>query len=133
MVDGSAKLSGRDYKFQEPTVQRESTVRSKNLSGESHGDRKEFQPEETKDDEEIPKDFWSIQGDFIYRHHIEPRVQLYVPREESFPMPLKYIDVIRSTHTDLDVAQEKELMTIRMSMETDICQIPGRVSQDLRY
>ena len=30
-----------------------------------------------------------------------------MPREESFPIPLKYIDVIRSTHTDLDVAQER--------------------------
>ena len=44
----------------------------------------------------------------IYRHHIEPRLQLYVPKEESFPIPLKYIHVIRSTNTDLDVAQEKQ-------------------------
>ena len=66
-------------------------------------------PEETKDDEEIHKDFWSIQGDFFYRYHIEPKVQLYFPREESFPIPLIYIDVIRSTHTDLDVAQEKRI------------------------
>ena len=95
------------YEFQKPTLRRESTARRQTLGRESHGDKEEFQPEETKDDEEIQKDFWSIQGDFIYRHHIEPRVQLYVPREESFPIPLKYIDVIRSTHTDLDVAQEK--------------------------
>ena len=45
--------------------------------------------------------------DFIYRHHDEPRVHLYVPEEETFRIPLKYIDVIRSTHTDLDVLQEK--------------------------
>ena len=54
------------------------------------------------------KDFWSIQGDFIFRHHHEPGVQLYVPKEETFPIPLKYIDVTRSTHTDLDV-QEKRI------------------------
>ena len=30
-------------------------------------------------------------------------------REESFPIPLTYIDVIRSTHTDLHVAQEKRI------------------------
>ena len=105
MEDGSAKLSGRDYEFHEPTLRRKSTVRRENLSGESHGDREEFQPEETKDDAGIHKDIWSIQGDFIYRHHIEPRVQWNVQREESFPIPLKYIDAIRSTHTDLDVAQ----------------------------
>ena len=103
-ADGSAKLSGRDYEFQEPTLRRDSTVRR-----ESHGDKEEFQPKKFKDDAEARKDFWSIQGDFIDRHHIEPRVQFHVPREESLPFPLKYIDVIRSTHTDLDVAQEKRM------------------------
>ena len=51
------------------------------------------------------KDFWSIQGDFICRHHSEPRVQLCVPNEEVFPM--KYIDVTRATYANLDVLQEK--------------------------
>ena len=109
VADSWATLSGRDYEFQEPTLGREHTVKRENLSGESQGDREEFHPEETKDDAETQKDFWSIQGDFIYRPHIEPRVQLYVPKEESFPIPLKNIDVIRSTHTDLDVAQEKRI------------------------
>ena len=62
-----------------------------------------------KDDAEARADFWSIQGDFICRHHSEPRVQLYVPKEEAFTTPLKYIDVTRSTHTDLDVMQEKRI------------------------
>ena len=52
---------------------------------------------------EAGNDFWSITGDFIHGHHVEPRVKLYVPREESFPIPLKYIDVVRTTHTSLDV------------------------------
>ena len=108
VADGSATLSGRDYGFQEPTLRREHTVRRENLSGEPHCDSEEFQPEETKDDAETQEDFWSIQRDFIHRHHVEPRVQLHVPEEESFTIPLKYIDVIRSTHTDLDVAQENE-------------------------
>ena len=34
--------------------------------------------DETKDDAEARNDFWSIEGDFIYRHHVEPRVQLHV-------------------------------------------------------
>ena len=46
-------------------------------------------------DIEVRRDFWSIQGDVIYRHHIEPRVQLYVQKEETFHVPLKYIDVTR--------------------------------------
>ena len=52
---------------------------------------------------------WSIQGDFIYRHHNEPRFQLYVPKEETFAIPLTYIDVTGSTHTELDVLQENVL------------------------
>ena len=50
-----------------------------------------------------------MSGNFIYRHHVEPRVKLYSPREESFPFPLKYIDVSRTTHTNLDVMQERRI------------------------
>ena len=49
--------------------------------------------------------FWFMQGDFICRHHIELSVSLYVPKEETFRLPPKYIDVMTSTNTDLDVAQ----------------------------
>ena len=54
-------------------------------------------------DAEAGKDFWSIQGDFTYSHHIEPRVPLYVPKEETFLIPLKYTGVTRATRTDLDI------------------------------
>ena len=68
-----------------------------------------LQEDSTRDDEEAKKDFWTITGEFIYRHHVEPRVKLYVPKEESFPIPLKYIDVTRTTHTPLDVLMEKHI------------------------
>ena len=55
---------------------------------------------------EAINDFWSMSGNFIYRDHVEPRVKLYPSRKESFPIPLKYIDVSRTTHTNLDVKQE---------------------------
>ena len=58
---------------------------------------------------EATNDFWSMSGNFIYRHHVEPRVKLYSPREESFLIPLKYIDVSRTTHTNLDVKQERRI------------------------
>ena len=38
---------------------------------------------------------------------MEHRVKLYVPTEESFPIPLNYIDVTRTTDTALDVMSEK--------------------------
>ena len=98
-----------DYEFREPTERREQPVASEDLSGEFQGESGESQPTESTDDVEAHADFWSIQGDFICRHHNEPRGQPSVPKEESFPIPLKYIDVNRSTHTDLDVAQEKRI------------------------
>ena len=57
--------------------------------------------------------------------------KLYVPTEESFPIPLKYIDVTRTTNTNLDVG---EILTIAgMLMEIVNCQICGLVSQDSPY
>ena len=99
-ADGTAKLSGRDYEFREHNLRREHTVRSEDLSGEIQGEPGVSQPTESTDDAEARADFWSIQGDFIHRHHNELRDQLYVPKEETFPLPLKYIDVTRSTYTD---------------------------------
>ena len=64
---------------------------------------------QSTDDAESRADFWSTQDNFLYRHHNEPRVQHYVPKEKPFPIPLKYIDVTRSTYTDLDVMQEKRV------------------------
>ena len=83
--EGTAKLSGRDHKFREPNPRQEQPVGSEDLSGELQGEPESHQPTESKDDAEAWKDFWSIQGDFINRHHSEPRVQLYVPKEENIP------------------------------------------------
>ena len=71
LADGSAKSSGKDYDFQEPTLRRESTVKRES--------QEEFQLEETKDDEGINKDFWA-HAEIIF----EPRSSTNVPREESF-------------------------------------------------
>ena len=38
-----------------------------------------------------------------------PESKLYVLREESFPMPIKCIDVTRTTHTSLDVLLENNI------------------------
>ena len=62
-------------------------------------------------DGDAGNDFWSISGNFIYSHHVEPRVKLYVPREQSFPVPLNLFDVTRTTDTSLDVMLEKTSWT----------------------
>ena len=91
-------------------------IREHRIRGESHGD---FlgelegslpQPQDSLPDAgEAINDFWSMSGNFMYRHHVEPRVKLYSPSEESFPVPLKYIDVSRTARTNLDVKQEKRI------------------------
>ena len=77
--------------------------------GESEGSLSPPPQDSLPDAGEAMNDFWSMSGNFIYRHHVEPRVKLCSPREESFPIALKYIDVSRNTHTNLDVQQEKRI------------------------
>ena len=67
-----------------------------------------------------PGKFESMYGDFIYRHHTEPHVQLFVSKEKTFPIPLKYIDVTRSTR-----CKTSALTMIGMSTRTEVCQIRG--------
>ena len=66
-----------------------------------------------------------MSGSFIYRHHVEPRVKLNSPREESFAIPLKYIDVSRTTHTNLDVKQDKRIDDYWNIDGSRNCLIPG--------
>ena len=84
-------------------------VRPRPIQGESHidflGESEGSLPpphDPLPDACEAINDFWSMLGSF-------PRVKLYLQREESFPIPLKYIDVTRTTHTNLDVKQEKRI------------------------
>ena len=101
------KIVGGDQELRTSTLIREHPIQ-RDFLGESEGSLP--QPQDSLPDAgEARNDFWSISGNFIYRHHVEPRVKLYSPREESFPIPLKYIDVSRTTHKNLDVKQEKRI------------------------
>ena len=62
----------------------------------------------------------------------EPRVKLYSPREESFPIPQKYIDVSRTTHTRMSSKRSTSTI-IGISMGLETCQIHGKVSHNLLY
>ena len=83
-----------------------------------------------KNDAEARDDLWSIEGNFMYRHHVEPGVQLYAPKQESFPIPLKFFDVTRDTHKILD--QINVSTTIGMLLEIEPCQIHGQDSRSSR-
>ena len=58
-----------------------------NLQGESDASSSTPFQDSSWYDGEAKDVFWSISGDFIYRHHVEPRVKLYVPTEESLTLP----------------------------------------------
>ena len=80
-----------------------------NLRGELDGSSSTSRQDSSWYDGDAENDFWSLSGDFIYRRHVEPRVKLHSPREESFPIPLKYIDVSRTTRMNSDVMQERRI------------------------
>ena len=111
IADGRIKLSGGDQELRTPTLIREHPIRGEghvDFLGESEGSLP--QPQDSLPDaSEAINDSWSMSGNFIYRHHVEPRVKLYSPREESFPIPLKYIDVSRTSQTNLDVMHESRI------------------------
>ena len=104
IADGTVKLSGGDQVLRTSTLIQDHPIRGegqRDFSGESEGSPP---PQDSSPDYgEARNDFWSISGNNIYRHHVEPRVKLYVPGEESFPTPLRCIDVtirrVDSFHT----------------------------------
>ena len=111
IADGRLKPLGEDQDLRTSTL-----VRHRPIQGERHvdflGESEGSLPpphDSFPDASEESNDFWSMSGNFIDRHHVKPRVKLYSPREESFPIPLKYIDVSRTTHTNLDLKQEKRI------------------------
>ena len=102
-ADRRIKLSGGDQELRTPNLIREHPIR-----GESQrdflGESEESLPppqDSLTDAREAINDFGSMSGNFKNRHHVESRVKLYSPREESFPIPLKYIDAPRNTRTTI--------------------------------
>ena len=111
IADGRIKTLGGDQDLRTSTFIRQRPIRGesrRDLLGESEGSLPP--PHDSFPDAgEAINDFWSMSGNFRYCHHVEPRVKLYSPREESFPVPLKYVDVSRTTRTNLDVMPERRI------------------------
>ena len=135
IADGRIKPPGGDQDLRTSTLIRQRPIRGEShidFLGESEGSHPQSQ-NSLPDAGEAMNDFWSMSGNFIFRHHVEPRVKLYSPREESFPIPLKYIDVTRTTHTNLDVKQEKRIDDYwNIDGSRDLL-ILGKVSHNLLY
>ena len=86
IADGRIKTPGGDQDLRTSTLVRHRPIQGESnidFLGESEGSLP--QPLDSLPvASEAMNDFWSMSGDFMYRHHVEPRVKLYSPREESF-------------------------------------------------
>ena len=112
VADGRIKFAGGDQELRTSTLKLEQLIRGegqRDFLGESEGSPPPLPQDSLPDAGEARNDFWSMSGNFIYRHHVEPRVKLYSPRDSPFLIPLKYIDVSRTTRTKLDVMQESRI------------------------
>ena len=95
IADGRIKTPGGDQDLRTST-----SIRDRPIRGESHvdflGESEGSLPpphDSFPDAGEAMNDFWSMSGNFIYRRHVEPRVKLHSLREESFTVPLIYIEI----------------------------------------
>ena len=133
IADGRIKTPGGDQELRTSTLVRPRPIQGEghvDFLGESEGSLP--QPHDSFPDAgEARDDFWSMSGSFIYRHHVEPRVALYSPREESFTIPLKYIPelLIRIWMS----SKRSALMIIGTLMALENCLILGQVSHNLLY
>ena len=85
IADGRIKPRGGDQDLRTST-----SIRHRPIQGEGHidflGEPEGSLPpphDSFPDAGETIKDFWSTSRNYIYRHHVEPRVKLYSPREEG--------------------------------------------------
>ena len=58
-------------------------------------------------------DEWFMTGDALIRRHYNPRTALFVPTADDCPIPLKYLDIFRTTKTDLPSIKERTLYDFR--------------------
>ena len=107
-ADGRIKTPGRDQDLRTSTL-----IRPRPSRGEGHvdflGESERFLPQPCASlavSREAIHDFWSMSGNFMFRHHVEPRIKLHSPRGESFHQSAL---TFPEPHTNLDVKQEKRI------------------------
>ena len=118
VADGTVKIFGIEQRLTTSTLTLVSPQQGEEqeiLQGKSDelDSPTQIQDGSTRDDEEAINDFWTITGEIIYRHYVVLRVKLYMPQEETFPIPTKYIDATRTTYTSLDVLLEQRIEDYR--------------------
>ena len=121
------KLSGGDQVLRTSTLIRDRPDRGNEqdiLRGESDGSSS------THFKTHRGSRFWSISGDFTYRHHVEPRVKVYVPTKESFLYSTEVHRRYQNYKLILGCHVGEKLKTTGTLMEIENRQMHGQVSQD---
>ena len=110
IADGRIKNPGGDQELRTSTL-----IRPRPIQGEGHVDfLGESEGSLPQPHDSLPvageavNDFWSCREASYAAITLNPESN-FTRREESFAIPLKYIDVTRTTHTNLDVKQEKRI------------------------
>ena len=109
-------------------------------TSEEAGNFTEQLPEEREEPErDLPpaggnsqQDTWRITRDLLIITHNKPRTQLFHSTDANCPIPIKYIDIMRTTETDLE---EKALNRVEVFWVTDEKELPdswtGRTTIEL--
>ena len=77
---------------------------------------------ETTFQEDESDDYWILHDHMLVRYHKSNRLTMFVPTAENCPVPLRYLDVKRSTWTTIDSQSEKWIL--------DYWNVPYSAEQD---
>ena len=86
IADGRIKFVGGDQEMRTSTSIRQRPIHGESQSyflGESEGSLPPPPQDSFPDASEAINDFWSMSGNFIYRHHVEPRESSFARREKN--------------------------------------------------
>ena len=129
VADGRIKLSGGDQYLRTST-----SIRQRPIEGESHLDfLGESEGSLPQSQDSLPdagegiNDFWSMSGNFIHRHHVEPRVKTLLAERRIIPFSTE----IRLTSPELRIqtwmlCKNAASVIIGISMDQEICLILDR-------
>ena len=135
VTDGRIKVARRDQELRTSTLIRQRPIRGEShldFLGESEGSLPPPQ-DSLPDAGEAINDFWSMSGNFIHRHHVEPRVKLLLAERRITPCSTE-INTLTSPEPRERIwmsCKNAASTIIGTSMGQETCLILGQVSLNL--
>ena len=102
LVDGSIGQPGLDARKQQKLAKRRA-------SKEESAEEVEEAPPADRQVVQHEPDFWALNDDLLIRFHRTPRTKLLNFLEVEPPIPIEYVDILRTTVTDLDTLSEAKI------------------------